>query len=94
MKAKLLTILTLTFGLVLAISPIAAQQSLADRYDTKKTVTLVGTVTRMWFAPNTPFWIALETKEKGGNRNGLSWATAWPHSGRQDGCLRPRQRAH
>ena len=68
MKTKSFTILILTFGLLLVPPLVAAQERLADKYDTKKTLTLTGTLTRMWFAQNTPFWIVLETREKSGKQ--------------------------
>jgi hypothetical protein len=64
---KLLTAATqLTMALFLATAPVFAQDSVADKYDTKKTVTLTGTVNRMWFAPNIPFCIVLHIKENDG----------------------------
>ncbi len=54
----------MTVGLLALTAPAFAEQPLADRYDTKKTVTLTGTVSRMWFAPAIPFCIVLDTKDK------------------------------
>jgi hypothetical protein len=53
----------LWLSIVTAALSAPAEKTLAQQYDTTKTVTLTGIVYQMWFQPDTPFCIVLETKD-------------------------------
>ena len=57
-KAALLTVVTVGAGLMLSAVPVFAHHSFAAEYDSKKPVTLTGTVTKVeWMNPHARFYI-------------------------------------
>jgi Family of unknown function (DUF6152) len=61
MKTRLLLIMGI--GLLLAVTPILAHHSLATKYDTHKSVTLKGTVTKIsWENPHVHLFLQADDK--------------------------------
>ena len=57
--------LVAVFGALLAVTPAAAHHSFSAEYDSKKPVTLKGTVTKVdWMNPHVYFYIDVETDGK------------------------------
>ena len=58
MTTRALGTLALSFGLLVAVAPLRAHHSFAAEYDSKKPVTLKGTVTKVdWTNPHVYFYI-------------------------------------
>jgi hypothetical protein len=63
MKYKLLGLTV--FGVILAVAPATAHHSFSAEYDSKKAVTLKGTVTKVdWMNPHVYFYIDVEADGK------------------------------
>jgi hypothetical protein len=66
MRQKLPPCVLVTFGLLLTALPALAHHSVLAEYDSKKPITLNGTITRvLWINPHT-FWY-VDTKDGDGN---------------------------
>src|SRR5215470_13186436 len=66
MRSRALGLSALSFGLLLAVAPLRAHHSFAAEYDSKKPVTLKGTVTKVdWMNPHVYFY--LDVEDEGGN---------------------------
>lgn len=58
MRSRALSLLALSFGLAVAVAPLRAHHSFAAEYDSKKPVSLKGTVTKVdWTNPHVYFYI-------------------------------------
>jgi hypothetical protein len=58
MRNRVLGLLALSFGMLLAVAPVWAHHSFAAEYDSKKPVTLKGVVTKVdWTNPHVYFYI-------------------------------------
>ncbi len=71
MKSSAFGLLAVVLGAFLAVTPLAAHHSFSAEYDSKKPVTLKGTVTKVeWMNPHVYFYIDV-TDESG---NITNWA--------------------
>jgi uncharacterized protein DUF6152 len=58
MKANLLTVLAVGFGVIATVVPVVAHHSFAAEFDANKKVTLIGTVTKVeWSNPHARFYV-------------------------------------
>jgi hypothetical protein len=58
MRSSSLGLLAAVFGVFLAVTPVAAHHSFSAEYDSKKSVTLKGTVTKVeWMNPHVYFYL-------------------------------------
>src|ERR1700734_4459908 len=66
MRTSVFGLLAAVFGVILAVTPLAAHHSFSAEYDSKKQVTLKGIVTKVeWMNPHVYFY--LDVKDESGN---------------------------
>ena len=66
MKSSALGLLAAVFGVLLAVTPLPAHHAFSAEYDSKKSVTLKGIVTKVeWMNPHVYFY--LDVMDEGGN---------------------------
>jgi hypothetical protein len=66
MRSIALAVFAVVFGTFLAVTPLAAHHSFSAEYDSKKSVTLKGIVTKVeWMNPHVYFY--LDVTDEGGN---------------------------
>ena len=59
MRSSAFALLAVVFGVFLAVSPLPAHHSFSAEYDSKKPVTLKGTVSKVeWMNPHVYFYLA------------------------------------
>jgi hypothetical protein len=69
MKSSALGLLAAVFGVFLAVTPLAAHHSFSAEYDSKKSVTLKGIVTKVeWMNPHVYFYVDV-TDDAGNTAN-------------------------
>jgi len=87
MKSSTFALLAAVFGVFLAVTPLAAHHSFSAEYDSKKSVTLKGTVTKVeWMNPHVYFYI--DVMDDSGNINNWSLEMGPPNGLERSGWTR------
>jgi hypothetical protein len=87
MRFRALGLLAAVFGVFLAVTPLAAHHSFSAEYDSKKSVTLKGTVTKVeWMNPHVYFY--LDVTDDAGNIVNWSFEMGPPNGLERSGWTR------
>jgi hypothetical protein len=87
MRSSLIGLLAGVFGVLLAVTPLAAHHSFSAEYDSKKSVTLKGIVTKVeWMNPHVYFY--LDVTDDAGNTANWSLEMGPPNGLERSGWTR------
>jgi len=87
MRSSTLGLLAAVFGVFLAVTPLAAHHSFSAEYDSKKSVTLKGIVTKVeWMNPHVYFYV--DVTDDAGNTVNWSFEMGPPNGLERSGWTR------
>jgi hypothetical protein len=87
MRSSAFGLLAAVFGVILAVTPLAAHHSFSAEYDSKKQVTLKGIVTKVeWMNPHVYFY--LDVTDDAGNITNWSFEMGPPNGLERSGWTR------